>query len=84
MFSVITNASLYSLMIFKASIFSARGIIKVAIAVFNFSSAASKSRTERKSELMRMNQNAMTHTLETQMVSGMLQKMRAAITGNAV
>lgn len=36
------------------------------------------------SELMRMNQNAMTHTLETQMVSGMLQKMRAAITGNAV
>ncbi len=32
-------------------------------------------------ELMRMNQNAMTHTLETQMVSGMLAKMRLAITG---
>jgi flagellar basal-body rod protein FlgB len=33
-------------------------------------------------ELMRMNQNAMTHTLETQMISGMLSKMRMAITGN--
>ena len=32
-------------------------------------------------ELMRMNQNAMTHNLETQMVSGMLAKMRLAITG---
>jgi flagellar basal-body rod protein FlgB len=34
-------------------------------------------------ELMRMNQNAMTHTLETQMVSGMLAKMRMAITGKS-
>jgi flagellar basal-body rod protein FlgB len=33
-------------------------------------------------ELMRMNQNAMTHSLETQMVSGMLAKMRMAITGH--
>lgn len=32
-------------------------------------------------ELMCMNQNAMTHNLETQMVSGMLAKMRLAITG---
>jgi flagellar basal-body rod protein FlgB len=32
-------------------------------------------------ELMRMNQNAMTNTLETQMVSNMLAKMRLAITG---
>jgi len=32
-------------------------------------------------ELMRMNQNAMTHSLETQMVSNLLQKMRMAITG---
>ena len=32
-------------------------------------------------ELMRMNQNALTHSLETQMVSNMLQKMRMAITG---
>jgi len=32
-------------------------------------------------ELMRMNQNAMTHSLETQMVSGMLAKMRLAING---
>jgi hypothetical protein len=29
-----------------------------------------------------MNQNAMTHSLETQMVSGMLAKMRMAITGH--
>ena len=33
------------------------------------------------SELMAMNQNAMTHALETQLVSGMLQRMRLAITG---
>jgi flagellar basal-body rod protein FlgB len=33
-------------------------------------------------ELMRMNQNAMTHNLETQMVSNMLAKMRLAITGH--
>lgn len=33
------------------------------------------------SELMKMNQNAMTHALETQLVSGMLQRMRMAITG---
>jgi flagellar basal-body rod protein FlgB len=32
-------------------------------------------------ELMKMNQNAMTHSLETQMVSNMLAKMRMAITG---
>ena len=34
-------------------------------------------------ELMRMNQNAMTHTMETQLISGTLQKMRLAITGHA-
>lgn len=32
-------------------------------------------------ELIQMNQNAVLHTLETQMVSGMLAKMRLAITG---
>jgi flagellar basal-body rod protein FlgB len=32
-------------------------------------------------ELMRMNQNAMTHSLETQMVSKMLAKLRLAIKG---
>lgn len=32
-------------------------------------------------ELMRMNQNAMTHSLETQMVGKMLAKMRLAIKG---
>jgi len=34
-------------------------------------------------ELMHMNQNAVTHTLETQLVSGMLQRMRMAITGRS-
>jgi flagellar basal-body rod protein FlgB len=34
-------------------------------------------------ELMQMNQNAMTHSLETQMVSGMLARMRLAITGKS-
>jgi len=32
-------------------------------------------------ELMRMNQNSVTHSLETQMVSNMLANMRMAITG---
>jgi flagellar basal-body rod protein FlgB len=34
-------------------------------------------------ELMRMSQNVMTHALETQLVSGMLSKMRLAITGHS-
>ena len=34
-------------------------------------------------ELMKMNQNAMTHALETQMITGTLAKMRLAITGHA-
>ncbi len=34
-------------------------------------------------ELMKMNQNAMTHALETQMISGTLAKMRMAITGHS-
>ena len=34
-------------------------------------------------ELMRMNQNALTHALETQMVSGTMAKLRLAITGHA-
>jgi flagellar basal-body rod protein FlgB len=33
-------------------------------------------------ELIRMNQNAMTHSLETQMVSNLLAKMRLAIKGS--
>jgi len=33
-------------------------------------------------EMMKMNQNAMTHQLETQLVSGTLAKLRMAITGN--
>jgi flagellar basal-body rod protein FlgB len=33
------------------------------------------------SELMEMNENAVAHSLETQLVSGMLQRMQMAITG---
>ena len=33
-------------------------------------------------EMMKMNQNAMTHQLETQLISGTLAKLRMAITGN--
>lgn len=33
------------------------------------------------SELMQMNENAVAHTLETQLVGGMLQRMQMAITG---
>jgi flagellar basal-body rod protein FlgB len=33
------------------------------------------------SELMQMNQNSMTHALETQLISGMLSRMQMAITG---
>jgi flagellar basal-body rod protein FlgB len=32
-------------------------------------------------ELMQMNQNSVAHSLETQLVSGMLQRMQMAITG---
>jgi flagellar basal-body rod protein FlgB len=32
-------------------------------------------------ELMQLNENAVEHTLETQLVSGMLQRMQMAITG---
>ncbi len=32
-------------------------------------------------ELMQMNENAMAHSLETQLVGGMLQRMQMAITG---
>jgi flagellar basal-body rod protein FlgB len=34
-------------------------------------------------ELMNMNQNTLTHAFETQLVSGMLQRMRLAITGKS-
>jgi flagellar basal-body rod protein FlgB len=33
------------------------------------------------SELMQMNENALAHSLETQLVGGMLQRMQMAITG---
>lgn len=32
-------------------------------------------------ELMRMNENAVAHSLETELISGMLQRMQMAITG---
>ena len=34
-------------------------------------------------EMMQLNQNAMAHTLETQMVSGMLMRLKMAITGKS-
>jgi flagellar basal-body rod protein FlgB len=34
-------------------------------------------------EMMQLNQNAMTHTLETQMVSTMLMRLKMAITGKS-
>jgi flagellar basal-body rod protein FlgB len=34
-------------------------------------------------EMMQLNQNAMTHTLETQMLSGMLMRLKMAITGKS-
>jgi flagellar basal-body rod protein FlgB len=54
-----------------------------SLAVDTAASAGSKdgNTVHLEQELMRMNQNAMTHSLETQMVSGMLAKMRLAITG---
>ena len=54
-----------------------------ALAVDATAQAASKdgNTVHLEQELMRMNQNALTHSLETQMISGMLQKMRLAITG---
>ena len=55
-----------------------------SLAVDTTAKAASKdgNTVHLEQELMRMNQNAMTHSLETQMVSGMLAKMRLAITGH--
>ena len=55
-----------------------------SLAVDSAATAASKdgNTVHLEQELMRMNQNAMTHNLETQMVSGMLAKMRMAITGH--
>ncbi|HXT12491.1 MAG TPA: flagellar basal body rod protein FlgB [Candidatus Angelobacter sp.] len=35
------------------------------------------------SEMMQQNQNALVHTLETQMVSGLLMRMKMAITGKS-
>ena len=54
-----------------------------SLAVDTTATAASKdgNTVQLEQELMRMNQNAMTHNLETQMVSNMLAKMRMAITG---
>ena len=54
-----------------------------SLAVDATATAASKdgNTVHLEQELMRMNQNAMTHSLETQMVSNMLAKMRLAITG---
>ncbi len=54
-----------------------------SLAVDEASTAASKdgNTVHLEQELMRMNQNAMTHNLETEMISNMLAKMRLAISG---
>ena len=59
--------------------------LKPSLAVDTSAKSASKdgNTVHLESELMKMNQNAMTHQLETQLVSGMLQRMRLAITGHA-
>jgi len=53
------------------------------LAVDTTAKAASKdgNTVHLEQELMHMNQNAMTHSLETELVSNMLAKMRLAITG---
>lgn len=54
-----------------------------SLAVDTTAKASSKdgNTVQLEQELMHMNQNAMTHSLETQMVSNMLAKMRLAISG---
>ncbi len=59
------------------------GALSPSLAVDPTAKAVSKdgNTVQLEQELMRMNQNAMTNSLETQMVSNMLAKMRLAITG---
>jgi len=54
-----------------------------SLAVDTTATAASKdgNTVHLEQELMRMNQNALTHNLETQLVGNMLARMRLAITG---
>ena len=54
---------------------------KLAVDATATSSSKDGNTVHLEQELMRMNQNAMTHTLETQMVSNLLARMRTAITG---
>lgn len=57
--------------------------VSPSLAVDTTAKASSKdgNSVQLEQELMKMNQNAMTHSLETQMVSNLLAKMRMAITG---
>jgi flagellar basal-body rod protein FlgB len=57
--------------------------LKPALAVDTSAVASSRdgNTVHLENELMQMNQNAMTHALETQLISGMLSRMQMAITG---
>ena len=59
--------------------------LKPTLAVDTTAPAVSKdgNTVHLEKELMQMNQNAMTHSLETQLVSNMLARMRMAITGKS-
>ena len=55
----------------------------LAVDTSSISSSKDGNSVHLEAELMKMNQNAMTHALETQLISGTLAKMRLAITGHA-
>jgi flagellar basal-body rod protein FlgB len=57
--------------------------LKPTLAVDTTAGAASRdgNTVHLENELMQMNQNSMTHALETQLISGMLSRMQMAITG---
>ena len=54
---------------------------KLAVDATAVASSRDGNTVHLQSELMKMNENAVTHSLETQLVSGMLQRMQMAITG---
>jgi flagellar basal-body rod protein FlgB len=57
--------------------------LKPTLAVDSTAAAGSRdgNTVHLQNELMQMNENALAHSLETQLVSGMLQRMQMAITG---
>jgi len=54
---------------------------KLAVDTTAVASSRDGNTVHLQSELMKMNENAVTHSLETQLVGGMLQRMQMAITG---